>query len=63
MSTSFFILGFAGLEFCIGMLLIVIFKKIIKIDSFLEINAVQKNVYTIASGSFAKINNVKVNEV
>jgi hypothetical protein len=63
MSTSFFILGFAGLEFCIGMLLIVIFKKIIKIDSFLEVNSVQKSVYTIAGGSFARINNVKVTEV
>jgi len=63
MSTSFFILGFAGLEFCIGMLLIVIFKKIIRIDSFLEVNAVQKNVYTISGNNFTKINNIKVNEV
>ena len=63
LSTSFFILGFAGLEFCIGMLLIVIFKKIIKIENFLETNTVQKNIYTITSNNFAQINNTKVNEL
>lgn len=36
MSTSFFILGFAGLEFSLGMLLIIIFKKILKLENFNE---------------------------
>lgn len=63
MSTSFFILGFAGLEFCIGMLLIVIFKKIIKSDSFIETNSLQKNIYTITSAGFVRANGAKVIEV
>ena len=40
-----------------------LFKKIIRIDSFLEVNAVQKNAYTISGNNFTKINNIKVNEI
>lgn len=43
MSTCFFILGFAGLEFSIGMLLVIILKKILKVDYFYESNNVQNN--------------------
>lgn len=43
MSCCFFLLGFAGLEFSIGMLLVIIFKKILKIDYFYESNVVQFN--------------------
>lgn len=43
MSCSFFLLGFAGLEFSIGMLLVIIFKKTLKIDYFFESNSVQNN--------------------
>lgn len=43
MSCCFFLLGFAGLEFSIGMILIIIFKKVLKIDYFYESNMVQNN--------------------
>lgn len=43
LSTCFLLLGFAGLEFSIGMLLVIIFKKILKIDYFFESNFVQTN--------------------
>lgn len=43
MSCCFLLLGFAGLEFSIGMLLIIIFKKLLKIDYFYESNIVQNN--------------------
>lgn len=43
MSTCFLLLGFAGLEFSIGMLLVIIFKKLLKIDYFFESTIVQNN--------------------
>lgn len=50
LSSSFFVLGFAGLEFSIGMLLVIIFKKIIKSDYFFEINDNQQNdIYSISN--------------
>ena len=52
LSTSFFILGFAGLEFCIGMLLVIIFKKLLKLDYFYESNVVQRSIYYFTKSKF-----------
>lgn len=41
-STAFFILGLAGLEFSLGLLLVIIFKKILKIENF---NDSEKNFF------------------
>jgi len=57
MSLCFFLLGFAGLEFSIGMLLVIIFKHLLKVDYFFEKNIVQNNsTSTLGQGktSFAK---------
>jgi len=38
LSLAFFILGLAGLEFSIGMLLVIIFKKILRLEYFSDYN-------------------------
>lgn len=60
MSTSFFILAFAGLEFCIGMLLIIIFKKILKIDYFVEQTTKGTNIYTFNKHKPVNFNNFNI---
>jgi hypothetical protein len=58
LSTAFFILGFAGLEFCIGMLLVIIFKKILKLESFDDTTTKEKNLYNINSGKKNKVSQI-----
>jgi hypothetical protein len=41
---SFFILALAGMEFCSGILLVILFKRILKIELIDDHNIVQKRV-------------------
>lgn len=60
MSTSFFILAFAGLEFCVGMLLIIIFKKVLKIDYFIDQTIKGSSIYTFNSSKSAYSKNFNI---
>jgi hypothetical protein len=60
MSTSFFILAFAGLEFCIGMLLIIIFKKILKIDYFIDQTKKGTNIYNFGKSKPTQYNKINI---
>lgn len=54
MSMSFFILALAGMEFCSGILLAILFKRIIKIELFNDQNVNQKKVLSFFRGKAAK---------
>ena len=63
LSLSFFILGFAGLEFCVGMLLVIIFKRILRLDYFTDTSIIQKKFFEISKKKLSKVHNINVNEV
>lgn len=62
-STGFFILAFAGLEFCIGMLLIIIFKKILKFDYFDDQPIKTRKTYNLNTSKNNGINDINVNVI
>lgn len=63
LSTAFFILGFAGLEFCIGMLLVIIFKKILKLESFDDTMIKESNIYNINIGKTNKVSQIDYSSI
>jgi hypothetical protein len=63
LSTAFFILGFAGLEFCIGMLLVIIFKKILKLESFDDTVMKENNIYNITIGKTNRVNQIEYSAI
>ena len=52
-SMSFFILALAGMEFCSGILLAILFKRILKIDSLNDHNINQKKIISFFKGKSA----------
>jgi len=62
LSNAFFILGFAGLEFCIGLILVILFKKILKLDYFDEAIVSSKTIYNLDTSRYTNTSK-NVNEI